>query len=227
MNDFCETLSAPSRTRIKFCGFTRAEDIDRATALGVDAIGLVCVPASGRAVSVEDAAALRAAVPAFVSCVVLLLDPQRAEVEAVVERVRPDLLQFHGQEPADFCNSFGLPYLKAIGMAGDKNARIAAGRYPDAAALMLDGHAPGKLGGTGMAFDWRRADAFATRRLVLAGGLDSSNVAQAITVVHPYAVDVSSGIERSPGVKDSGKMIAFVDAVRRVDARAATDAQLS
>lgn len=215
MNEFKSDMT---RTRIKFCGFTRADDMDHAISLGVDAVGLVCVPASRRALSIEAAAELRARVPAFVSCVVLLLDAEPQWIETVIERVRPDLLQFHGQESGAFCRRFGRRYVKAIGMAGGDAGPSNIEQYVDAAGLMLDGHVPGALGGTGESFDWPRAQALGGNRLILAGGLHADNVAEAIAAVHPFAVDVSSGIEVTPGVKDSGKMNVFVDAVRRADA---------
>ncbi|TAM11135.1 MAG: phosphoribosylanthranilate isomerase [Nevskiaceae bacterium] len=205
------------RTRIKFCGFTRVADIDRAVALGVDAVGLVCVPASRRAVSVEAAVKLRHSVPAFVSCVVLVLDATTAAVQEIIDRMHPDLLQFHGRESGAFCRSFGVPYMKALAVADDLPARLH--EYADASAVLLDSHTPGALGGTGQTFDWGHAQGLALRRWVLAGGLDADSVGRAIGRLRPYAVDVSSGIEAgTPGVKESGKMAAFVDAVRRADA---------
>lgn len=205
------------RTRIKFCGFTRAADIERAVALGVDAVGLVCVPASRRAVSVATAAQLRRTVPAFVSCVVLVLDADAAYVADIIRHVHPDLLQFHGRESSAFCRSFGVPYVKALAIADDLPAQLRD--YADASAVMLDSHTPGALGGTGRSFDWQRVQGPTQQRWILAGGLEAGNVGNAISHLHPYAVDVSSGIEGgTPGVKDSGKMAAFVDAVRRADA---------
>ncbi|HEU0197991.1 MAG TPA: phosphoribosylanthranilate isomerase [Nevskiaceae bacterium] len=206
------------RTRIKFCGLTRAADLEQAVALGVDAIGLVCVPKSRRALSIEAAAALRQRAPAFVTCVVLLLDAEPEWVARVVHEVRPDLLQFHGRESGAYCRRFGVPYLKAIAVGTDGRLGADPGDYADAAALMLDSHTPGALGGTGAAFDWQHVRVAAGRRWVLAGGLTPDNVARAIAGLHPYAVDVSSGIESAPGLKDSGKMAAFVAAVQRADA---------
>lgn len=210
--------SAPRRTRIKFCGFTQRRDIDEAVALGVDAIGLILVPQSPRAVSLEQAIALKAAIPPLVSSVVLLRNPDEALVRAVLEQIRPTLLQFHGEEPAAFCGRFGHPYLKAIAMQRQTRslAEISAD-YPDAAALLLDGHAPGGLGGQGLAFDWARATEAVRLPVMLAGGIRPDNVAAAIAAARPYAVDVSSGIEQAPGVKDSGKMRDFAREVRRAD----------
>ena len=205
------------RTRIKFCGFTRAEDALAAAALGVDAIGLVLVPASKRALGLDAAAAIRRRLPPFVTAVILLQDAPAAAVQEAIDAVRPDLLQFHGAEPPEFCESFSLPYLKAVAMQDPGISLSALARaYAGAAGLLLDGHAAGELGGQGKAFDWSRARA-AGKPLVLAGGLSAGNVGAAIAAARPYAVDVSSGIESAPGIKDSGKMSDFVDAVRRAD----------
>ncbi|MDN5874641.1 MAG: phosphoribosylanthranilate isomerase, partial [Sinobacteraceae bacterium] len=142
-------------------------------------------------------------------------------VDAVVRNVQPDVLQFHGHETGAFCRSFNRPYIKAIAMGGEGAPLPNTTEYADAAALMFDSHAPGALGGSGERFDWQRAEEIPSQRLIVAGGLDADNVGQAIAALHPHAVDVSSGIERSPGIKDSGKMAAFVAAVRRADAGAA------
>ncbi len=210
--------SAPRRTRIKFCGFTRASDIEEAVVLGVDAIGLILVPQSLRAVNVEAADELKKAIPPFVSSVVLLRNPDADLVREVLKTIRPSLLQFHGEEAADFCASFGHPYLKAIAMQQQTRslAEIAA-EYASAEALLLDGHAPGGLGGQGLAFDWARATEAVGLPIMLAGGIRPDNVAAAIAAARPYAVDVSSGIEQAPGRKDSGKMRDFVREVRRAD----------
>lgn len=207
-----------ARTRIKFCGITRAEDRDAAIALGVDALGFILVAASPRCVSAEAAAQLRAGVPPFVTSVVLLRNPPPAEVEAALAIVRPDLLQFHGEESAEFCASFGHPYIKAVAMQGAaRSLADYAAEYRGARALLLDGHAPGGLGGQGKAFDWARATESVNLPIILAGGLKPDNVAEAIAAARPFAVDVSSGIEAQPGIKDSGKMRVFAQAVRRAD----------
>lgn len=210
----------PLRTRIKFCGLRRAEDVALAVALGVDAVGFVCVPESPRCVDLDVAGAIRATLPPFVSCVALLRNPAPAQVEAVLRRLRPDLLQFHGEEPAAFCRQFDRRYIKAVALGGD-GALPPTHEYADAAALLLDGHPPGELGGQGRAFDWGRVVGDTTVPLMLAGGLTPHNVGIAIRRLRPYAVDVSSGIEAdpraAPAVKDSGKMAAFVDAVRAAD----------
>lgn len=204
-------------TRIKFCGFTRADDLDAALALGVDAVGLIFDGRSKRAVTPELAAELRRRVPVFVSCVALFRDADAAQVAEVIERIEPDLLQFHGNESPDFCERWARPYLKAVPMAESQDLEAWCRRYPRARGLLLDSHAPGALGGTGHAFDWSRAPRALSKSWVLAGGLNPANVAQAVTMAAPPAVDVSSGIEVAPGIKDPALMRAFVAAVRRAD----------
>jgi phosphoribosylanthranilate isomerase len=207
-----------ARTRIKFCGITRAEDALDAIALGVDALGFIFVAGSPRRMELEAAAAIRRQLPPLVSVVALLRNPDREEVQAAIDTLRPDLLQFHGEEQPGFCAAFGLPYVKAVAMRGLKQPLAEIARaYARAAALLLDGHAPGELGGQGNAFDWSDIAAGVNKPLILAGGLKPETVAAAIRVAHPYAVDVSSGIEREPGIKDSGKMAAFVQHVRDAD----------
>lgn len=210
--------SPQRRTRIKFCGITRAEDAAVAIALGVDALGLILVPESPRHITLAAALALRAKLPPFVAAVVLLRNPDEATVRETLRVLKPDLLQFHGEETAAFCASFGWPYLKAVAMQDQPRslAEIAA-EYASAAALLLDGHAVGGQGGLGRAFDWQRASEKVGVPLMLAGGLRPDNVAAAIRAARPYAVDVSSGIEAAPGIKDSGKMRAFVREVQRAD----------
>jgi phosphoribosylanthranilate isomerase len=204
-------------TRIKFCGFTRSDDLDVALSLGVDAIGLIFDSRSKRVVSLDVADQLRRRVPVFVSVVALFRDADEALVAQVIARINPDLLQFHGVEPPEFCERWARPYLKAVPMAESQDLEDWCRRYPRARGLLLDSHAPGALGGTGHRFDWSRAPRGLSKSWVLAGGLDAANVEQALTMADPPAVDVSSGIESAPGIKDPAKMRAFVDAVRRAD----------
>jgi phosphoribosylanthranilate isomerase len=186
--------------------------------LGVDALGFVLVPASKRYIAAERAATVRARLPPLVSAVALFMDADAQFVQQAIDALRPDLLQFHGMESPEFCASFGLSYIKALAMGGDGDARRAARRHRQAGALLLDSHSPGDMGGSGKAFDWARAG-ITGRRLILAGGLTAQNVGRGIRQLRPYAVDVSSGVESRPGVKDAAKMRAFVDAVRRADRR--------
>ena len=207
-------------TRIKFCGITRVDDALLAADLGVDAIGLVFTRHSRRRVDIARASDIRCALPPFVSVVALFMDDDAASIDAVIANVRPDLLQFHGNESATFAARFAWPYLKAapMGSLADVSAFTAA--HPQATGFLLDSHVAGAPGGSGEAFDWARVPRNLGRPLVLAGGLDATNVAQAIALVRPYAVDVSSGIEVAPGIKDALKMRRFVDAVRAADGSA-------
>lgn len=205
-----------SRTRIKFCGIRRKADAEAAVGLGVDALGFVLVPRSKRFITPEKAALVRAGVPPFVSVVALFMDADAADVQLAIDVLRPDLLQFHGQEDAAFCASFGLPYLKAVAMGVKTSLPREAKRFRGAAALLLDAHAPGAMGGRGEAFDWTQVAPVRTP-VILAGGLTPQNVGRGIRQLRPYAVDVSSGIEQRAGIKDLDKMRAFVKAVKRAD----------
>ena len=205
------------RVRIKFCGLTRAEDVATAAALGVDAIGFVLTQRSKRFVQLEQAARLRATLPPFVDAVALLMDDTPQWVEKVSEALHPDLLQFHGEEAAAQCERFGRRYLKAVPMASVADVAAYAARHPNAAGFLLDSHAQGAGGGSGERFDWRRVPKTLGRPLILAGGLDADNVVDAILTARPYAVDVSSGIETSPGIKDPERMRRFVAAVRAAE----------
>jgi phosphoribosylanthranilate isomerase len=212
------------RTRIKFCGMTRREDALAAAEHGADAIGLIFAPRSVRRIDVPRALAVCAGLPPFVARVALFMDQGREEVAGVLAalgtgRLSIDLIQFHGSEDDAFCASFGRPFLKALPMAGVDDADAAMARFPSAAGFVLDAHAPGAPGGGGVAFDWSRVPSRPARPLVLAGGLTPANVHEAIARTRPYAVDVASGIEASPGAKDRAKMIAFANEVRRADAR--------
>lgn len=206
------------RVRIKVCGMTRAEDMAAAAQLGVDAVGLVFYPRSPRYVDVGQARGLVTTLPAFVTVTALFLDPEEAAVRAVLDNVRVELLQFHGGEPAEFCRSFGRPYIKAVPMGSRADIAEYARRHSGAAALLLDSHAAGEKGGTGVSFDWGSIPRVEGPPLILAGGLNAGNVATAIRIVRPYGVDVSSGVESRPGIKDAAKMEAFVNEVNNVAA---------
>src|SRR5690606_21064656 len=187
----------PFRTRIKFCGMTRAGDVRLAGELGVDAVGFVFAARSRRRVDAGQAAAMREALAPMVDAVALFMDNPAEEVRDVISRVRPSLLQFHGSEDEVFCRSFGLRYLKAVPMGGD--ARIDAlqlhARWPGAAGFLLDGHAPGESGGSGHAFDWAHVPKGITKPWFVAGGLTPDNVHDAVLATRPWGVDVASGVE--------------------------------
>ena len=206
-------------TRIKFCGLTRSEDVLLAANLGVSALGFVCVPASKRFVDIELAAALVRATPPFVHSVGLFQNAPVELVRATLERAKFSMLQFHGAEDQAYCASFGVPFIKAIPMADAPDLSECAIAFAQASALLLDSHSlqdRDKSGGSGHRFDWAAADMkspSAASHLILAGGLTLENVASGIRLLRPYAVDVSSGIEASPGIKDAEKMRRFVYAV--------------
>lgn len=205
------------RTRVKICGITRVEDALAAAEAGADAIGLVFYARSPRAVGIEQARAIVAALPPFVSVVGLFVDARPEAVRAVLDALPIDLLQFHGDECGADCGGFGRPYLKAIKMRADVDVAAYARAYPDAAGFLLDAHQEGVAGGTGQRFDWTQVPRDFDRPLILAGGLEPGNVAEAIRRVRPYGVDVSSGVERSKGIKDAAKISAFLKEVQRVD----------
>ena len=207
------------RTRIKICGFTRPDDARQAAVLGVDAIGLVFYAPSPRAVDVARAQAIIEALPPFVSRVGLFVDESAAQVRAVLEQVALDLLQFHGDESPHDCAQFGLPWLKAIRMREGVDLAREAERYRGAAGLLLDAYRLGTPGGTGESFEWSRVPQDLNLAIVLAGGLTSANVGEAIATARPFAVDLSGGVESTKGIKDAVKMAALVDAVRVADGR--------
>lgn len=202
------------RTRVKICGITRVDDGLAASAAGADAVGLVFYRKSARYISVEAARAIVGQLPPFVTVVGLFLDPDESEVRRVLDQVPLDLLQFHGDETPEFCARFPVRYIKAVGMAGQRKPAAYAADFPDAAGFLLDSHVPGELGGTGKAFDWETIPRALNRPLILAGGLRPDNVREAVQRFRPYAVDVSSGVEMAPGLKDAGRIDAFMKEIR-------------
>ncbi|HEY0720436.1 MAG TPA: phosphoribosylanthranilate isomerase [Gammaproteobacteria bacterium] len=210
-------MSRPQRTRVKICGITRPEDGIAAASAGADAIGLVFYARSPRFVTAQQTRVIIAALPPFVTTVGLFVDASAAEIEEILGTVPLDTLQFHGEEPPEFCASFGRPYLKAISMRDDIDLHSEAERFTSAAALLVDTFQAGVPGGTGVTFDWTRIPADLSKPLILAGGLNPGNVAQAITQARPYAVDVSSGVEAAKGIKDVGKIAAFMRGVVKAD----------
>ena len=211
------------RTRIKICGITRPEDAEAAVKAGADAIGLVFYPPSPRAVTLEQAATAVADVPAFVTVTALFVNPSVEEVQRVLDSVRIDLIQFHGDEDDDFCRQFKRPYIKAIRVRQASDVVASCVRFPDALALLLDSYKPGVPGGTGETFDWSLVPDTLPKPIILAGGLAPDNVASAIQQVHPFAVDISGGVEASKGIKDHGKIKAFMNEVYRVDQHTRTE----
>lgn len=213
------------RTRIKFCGMTRAGDVRLASELGADAVGFIFAGDSPRRIRAADARAMRNALAPLVDAVAVFRDNPGDEVREVVKQVRPSLLQFHGNEDDAFCRGFGVPYVKAIGMGnaliGDATALQV--RYPGAAAFLFDSHDEGSGGGSGRTFDWSRIPAGLIKPVILAGGLTADNVFDAIRRTLPWGVDVSSGVEAAPGIKDGNRMRELVEEVRRADCHVEPD----
>jgi phosphoribosylanthranilate isomerase len=208
-----------THTRIKFCGLTRAEDVRLAVELGVDYVGLVFAPHSKRRLSLDQAHALRTLVPEEIAVVALVMDNDAHYIRSIVEQVQPDFLQFHGSEDDAFCAAFGVPFFKAIAMGSeDEDALARTAEFPTAYGYLLDGHGKGEQGGSGQRFDWMRAPRL-DKPVLLAGGLSSENVATAIRSARPWGVDVSSGIESAPGIKNPDRMRMFVEEARRADAQ--------
>ena len=201
------------RTRVKICGFTQAGDAVTAARLGVDAVGLVFYPPSPRYIEIDQAAEIARSLPAFVSVVALFVDEQEQRIRQVLEHVNIDLLQFHGDESADFCRAFRKPYIKAVRMQESIDITTLEKEYHDASGLLLDAYHPDAKGGTGSRFDWDLIPAECSLPIILAGGLDAENARQAIEKTRPYALDVSSGVEAGKGIKDAAKMQAFLTEV--------------
>jgi phosphoribosylanthranilate isomerase len=205
------------RTRIKICGMTRSEDALAAAEAGADALGFVFYPPSPRHIEIDQAWSIIDVLPAFVTTTALFVNPEPGLVKTVIQRLKIDLLQFHGDESVEFCEQFDRPYIKAVRMQPDTDLAMLSQRYTSAQALLLDTYVKGVPGGTGEAFNWdwvapsKREDTCLP--IILAGGLTAENVGQAVQTVQPWAVDVSGGVEASPGKKSKAQIQAFVDAV--------------
>ena len=201
-------------TRVKMCGITRSQDGLAAAEAGADAIGLVFYAKSPRNVGLDQAASIVRVLPPFVTTVALFVNPQPSEVEAVLRQVRPDVLQVHGEETPEFCRSFGVPYMKAARVRPQTDLLQFAAIYADAQGLLLDAWSETGHGGTGERFDWNMIPEHVPKPIILAGGLSPANVGRAIELVHPWAVDVSSGIEVAKGIKDAALIAAFMKEVK-------------
>lgn len=206
------------RTRIKICGIRDPAHARIAAEAGADAIGLVFYPPSPRYLEPALAAGIAQGLPPYVMAVGLFVNAPAERVHAVLAEVPLDLLQFQGEEPAGFCESFGKPYVRAVRMEAGIDLLEYARRFSRAKALLLDAHVPGQPGGTGRTFDWAGIPRDLPIPLILSGGLTASNVGHAVREVQPWAVDVSSGVEASRGSKDPRKIIEFIRSVRREDA---------
>lgn len=205
------------RTRVKICGITRVVDAATVCQAGADAIGLVFYQKSPRNITIDQAQQICAIVPAFVTVVALFKDADSEFVNQVISQVPIDLLQFHGTESEAFCTQFLKPYIKAVGVAGEDDISRFVDEYASARGVLLDSHAVGEAGGSGHVFDWGTIPESIRGQIILAGGLNVDNVASAIKHIAPFAVDVSSGVESSGGIKDEALIRAFMNEVKRVD----------
>jgi phosphoribosylanthranilate isomerase len=204
-------------TFVKICGITRVEDALDAAALGASAIGFVFWPGSPRAIGPGDARSIVDALPPLLTPVGVFVDQPEEEVSQIVSDLRLGAVQLHGKEPPDYCQRLRRPIIKAFGVGASFDERLIDG-YPPGITVLLDAQDDVAHGGTGRSIDWARAARIAAlRRVMLAGGLQPDNVEAAIARVRPFAIDVSSGVETSPGVKDRSKMRRLFDAVRRAD----------
>ncbi len=201
------------RVRAKICGITRVEDALCAVKNGADAIGLVFFDKSPRSVSIHQAAEIARQVPAFVSVVGLFVNAEAHFIREVIAQVKLDTLQFHGDETPLECADYALPFIKAVRVKADTNLLEYVKFFSEAKALLLDTYSEGLVGGTGQVFDWSLIPRSLTKPIILAGGLTVDNVAEAISQVSPYAVDVSGGVEASKGIKDAAKIAAFMQQV--------------
>jgi len=206
------------RTRIKICGIREPDHARIAAEEGADAIGLVFYGDSPRHVDAVRAARIARSLPPYIMAVGLFVNSGADEIRLILEEVPLDLLQFQGDEPPEFCEQFGRPYVRAVRMEEGTDLVEYSSRYSGAKALLLDAHVPGQRGGTGRVFDWKVIPQKHPVPLILSGGLTAENVGRAIREVRPWAVDVSSGVESSRGVKDPAKIVEFIRSVKREDA---------
>lgn len=208
------------RTRVKICGITNITDATTAVQAGADALGFVFYDKSPRAVTIDQAWAVFETLPAFVTTTALFVNPDVALVNRVIEALKIDLLQFHGDESPAFCEQFSRPYIKAVRMQPETDLKQLAAQFASSQGLLLDTYVKGIPGGTGSAFNWDWVSPEKRQNMplpvILAGGLNEENVGQAINSVHPWGVDVSGGVESAPGQKSSEKIQAFIQAVNNV-----------
>ena len=209
------SLELHLRTRIKICGIKHTEDALKAIECGADAIGLIFVEKSPRFVSLTDARVIAESLPPFVTIVGLFMDASEEMVREALKVVPLNLLQFHGDETPEFCDQFGMPYIKVLRMRENVNVIAFSQEYPNAAGILLDTYTEAG-GGSGQTFDWSLIPEDVPVPLILAGGLNPENVASAVETVKPYAVDVSSGVESEPTMKDHKKIEQFIKEVMRI-----------
>ena len=205
------------RTRVKICGITRMDDAALCCELGVDSIGLVFYEPSPRFIDLVGAREIRRLLPPFITVTALFLDASEEDVKSVIDEISPDCLQFHGKESPSFCEQWNKPYIKSIPMGEDVGPKQYAAQYENSSGFLLDSNLAGQRGGTGDLFDWKKIPTGFGSPLILAGGLSPENVAEAVTEVLPWSVDVSSGVEKSKGIKDHHKLKRFFSEVQRGD----------
>lgn len=208
---------SPGRVRIKMCGMTREEDIRYAVSLGVDAIGLIFYPGSSRYVTIEHARSIVRDLPPFVDVVAVVVNPLQTDLEDIISEIPVQWIQFHGDEPPEFCARFRKPYIKSVAALSTQLIEQSMKLHKSASAILLDTPSLTQRGGVGRVFDWDVIPEKRNKPVILAGGLDALNVKRAVSLTRPYAVDVCSGIETAPGIKDHGQMLEFVNALRGDD----------
>ncbi len=200
--------------RVKICGITSVDDALVAVKAGADAIGLVFYEPSPRCVNIEQAEAIARAVGPLVTVVALFVNASSDVIENILKRVPIHVIQFHGDEPAEFCEQFSRPYMKALRMREDLDVHAAIAHFDSALGILLDAYTPGVPGGTGETFDWQRVPKDSSRAIILAGGLTPENIRRAVAETSIYGVDVSGGVERAPGIKEAQKIESFVRAAK-------------
>lgn len=196
--------------RVKMCGMTRHEDIEHAANLGVDALGLIFYSKSARCITIEHAKDLLKNIPPFIATVAVLVNPEFDFVRCLINELPIQILQFHGDETPEFCQQFNMPFIKAVQPQSREHILTSMADYANAAALLLDTPSETVRGGSGLAFDWRIIPEHLPKPFILAGGLNEANALKAIEVSNPYAVDICSGIEELPGIKNHVKMNQFI-----------------
>lgn len=206
-------MSNNSRVRIKMCGMTREQDVNYAIQLGVDAIGLIFARQSSRCIDIETAKSLLLRLPPFVSAVAVLVNPEVNDVNNIIENLPIDMLQFHGEESSEFCEQFNKPFIKAIPANSSEFILNACSLYKNSSALLLDTPHPELYGGSGKLFDWKIIPKNTSLPIIIAGGLNSENIAISVKTYRPYAIDLCSGIEFAKGIKDFNKMQQFMSKI--------------
>lgn len=213
--------SSRTRTRVKICGITRECDVEAVCESGADAIGFVFYEKSPRAIALEQAKKLAQKVSPFVTRVGLFVNANEKQILATLEKVNLDVLQFHGDEPEQDCIKFHKPYIKAIRMAPGLDLLTEMNNYPSASGFLLDSYKKDVPGGTGQVFNWqsipKNIGQTIAQPIILAGGLNPSNVSEAIITVRPYAVDVSGGVESEQGIKDKTLIQRLINEVCNVN----------